>query len=83
MTRGMSQIDFTTALQNPQACFVEPKDVANDPRLSRDEKLAVLHRWEQDALQLSVSEAEGMGGGEENMLGRVKTALKMVSEARH
>jgi hypothetical protein len=80
MTRGTSQVDFEAALQDPQAFFAEPQDVAAYPRLSRDEKLAILRRWEQDALRLSASESEGMGGGEENMLGRVKRAIQMVGE---
>src|SRR5271166_4806693 len=66
MTRGTSQVDFEAALQDPQAFFAEPQDVADYPELSRAEKLAILRRWEQDALRLSVSESEGMGGDEEN-----------------
>ena len=67
--------------KTPQAFFAEPQDVADYPELSRAEKLAILRRWEQDALRLSVSESEGMGGDEENMLGRVKLAIQMVREA--
>jgi hypothetical protein len=78
MARGASQVDFEAALQDPQAFFAEPQDVGDDPQLSQEEKLAILRRWEQDALRLSASESEGMGGGEENMLGRVKLALQRV-----
>ena len=80
MARGTSQFDFEAALQDPKAFFAEPQDVADNPQLSRDEKLAILRRWEQDALRLSASESEGMGGGEENMLGRVERAIQMVRE---
>ena len=80
MARGTSQVDFEAALQDPKAFFAEPQDVADYPQLSRDEKLAILRRWEQDALRLSASESEGMGGGEENMLGRVEREIKMVRE---
>ena len=80
MARGTSQFDFEAALQDPKAIFAEPQDVADNPQLSRDEKLAILRRWEQDALRLSASESEGMGGGEENMLGRVERAIQMVRE---
>jgi hypothetical protein len=58
--------------------FAEPQDVAADPKLSRENKLAILRRWEQDALRLSASEAEGMGGGQESMLGRVGQAIQVV-----
>jgi hypothetical protein len=78
MTRGASQVDLEAALKGPQDFFAEPQDVADCPQLSREEKLAILRRWEQDALRLSESESEGMGGGEENMLGRVKRAFWYV-----
>jgi hypothetical protein len=80
MTLETSQVGFEAALQNPQAFFAEPRDVVDYPRLSREEKLAILRRWEQDALRLSASESEGMGGGEENILGRVELAIQMVRE---
>ena len=41
-------------------------------------KLAILREWEQDARRLSTSESEGMGGGEENMLGRVEEAIQIL-----
>ena len=78
MIRGTAQVDFEAALQDPKAFFSEPRDVVDHPELSRERKLAILRRWEQDAVQLSVSESEGMVGGEENMLGRVKHALQRV-----
>jgi len=80
MTRGTSHVDFEAALQEPQAFFAEPQEVADHPQLSREQKLAILRRWEQDAIRLSASESEGMGGGEENMLGRVERALLTVRE---
>jgi hypothetical protein len=80
MAERTSQVDFEAALQDPKAFFAEPQDVANYPQLSRDEKLAILRQWEQDAIRLSASESEGMGGGEENMLGRVEHAIQMVRE---
>jgi hypothetical protein len=41
-------------------------------------KLAILREWEQDARRLSTSESEGMGGGEESMLGRVEEAIQTL-----
>jgi hypothetical protein len=80
LARGTSPVDFEAALQDPKAFFAEPQDVAEYPQLSRDEKLAILRQWEQDALRLSASESEGMDGGEENMLGRVERAIQRVRE---
>jgi hypothetical protein len=78
MTRGTPQIDIEAALRDPSCLFSEPQDVAAHPKLSPDNKLAILRQWEQDALRLLASEAEGMGGGEESMLGRVEQAIQMV-----
>ena len=60
--------------------FSEPQDVVADRRLSREQKLAILRRWELDALRLSTSESEGMGGGEESMLSRVGNAIRAVAD---
>ena len=38
-------------------------------------QLKLLRQWEQDARGLAEAESEGMGGGEESMLGRVREAL--------
>ena len=79
MTQGTPHIDFEEARHDPKAFFAEPQDVVAHPQLSREHKLAILRRWEQDALRLSASESEGMGGGEENMLGRVERAIQAAA----
>src|SRR5262249_15540010 len=68
MTQGTPPFSADAALRHFRSYFTEPKDVVAHPQLSRDEKLAILREWEQDALRLSTSESEGMGGGEESML---------------
>ena len=73
-----SEFDLEAALRDPQAFFAEPKDIAAHPQLSRQSKLALLRQWEQHARSLSVSEGEGMVGGEGNMLGRVEHAISSV-----
>ena len=73
-----SEFDLEAALGDPKAFFAEPKDIAAHPQLSRESKLALLRQWEQHARSLSVAEAEGMVGGEENMLGRVEQAIAIV-----
>ena len=75
MSRATSRVDVQEALRDPRAFFSEPRDVVANTQLSREDKLAILRRWEQDALRLSASESEGMGGGEESMLGRVVSAI--------
>ena len=81
MERTTSKIDLEAALRDPTGCFREPQEVVDDPQLSRDDKLAILRRWQHDALRLSTSEGEGMMGGEENMLRRVELAIQAVAQA--
>lgn len=79
MAEAFSHVDLEQALRDPKAFFAEPKDVVAHPQLSREDKLAVLRQWEQDAIRLSASESEGMAGGEENMLGRVERAIQAAA----
>jgi hypothetical protein len=75
---GRSPIDIDAALANPSACFTQPEDVLAYPGLSRELQLKLLHQWEQDARGLAEAESEGMGGGEESMLGRVRQAIRAL-----
>ena len=74
MIREISETDLDEVMRDPRAFFPEPRDVVAHPQLSRKHKLAILRQWEQDAIRLSTSEAEGMGGGEESMLARVESS---------
>lgn len=62
--------------------FASPRDVVEDQTLSREVKLRLLIQWERDARELSVAEEEGMTGGEESMLGRVREALQQLDAER-
>lgn len=74
--------DFEAALQNPAKCFETPQHVLDDPKLTVTQKRKLLEQWEQDARQLAVAEEEGMGGGEESMLHRVKRAMEAIGGAK-
>ncbi len=76
--RGTSPLDIDAALANPSAYFAQPQDVLTYPGLSLELRLKLLRQWQQDARQLAVAEGEGMGGGEESMLGRVSQALRAL-----
>ena len=82
MTTQTSHVDLQAALHDPRAVFAEPADVVASTQLSREDKLAILRQWRLDAIRLSASESEGMVGGEEAMLGRVESALRMLEDAR-
>ncbi len=78
MPRGTSPLDIDAVLANPSAYFAQPQDVLTYPGLSLELRLKFLRQWQQDARQLAVAESEGMGGGEESMLGRVNQALRAL-----
>ena len=75
-----SSVDIAAALQDPAAHFGSPQDILTDPSLSRALRVKLLRRWEEDAKRLEVAENEGMTGGEESMLQRVKQALLTLEE---
>ena len=77
-TAGTSPIDIDAALANPTAYFDQPQDVLAHPGISRKFQLKLLQQWEHDARLLAEAEGEGMGGGEESMLGRVRQALRTL-----
>lgn len=51
---------LTEILQDPTRVFDSPCDVLAAKALSREEKIKVLHQWEDDANQLQTAEGEGM-----------------------
>jgi hypothetical protein len=78
MSRSPS-FDVNEALQSPATVFAKPSDVVNHPGLNVETKFKVLDQWERDARALAVAEEEGMSGGEENMLGRVRRAIRELN----
>jgi hypothetical protein len=68
------------AALNPVAFFDQPNSVVQHPALSRKQKLTILKNWERDARGLAVAEEEGMAGGEESMLSRIRGAINDLGE---
>jgi len=66
---------LAAALSDPRGVFNTPDDVLREAKLSREAKLLILHQWEHDARGLAVAEEEGMTGGEESLLSRVRRAI--------
>jgi hypothetical protein len=75
MSKQVKPVDMKTAILDPAAVFNEPEQICDHPELSSDQKLQLLRQWERDALNLSVAEGEGMAGGEESRLRRVRRAI--------
>jgi hypothetical protein len=75
VSKEVKPVNMKTAILDPAAVFNEPEEIVEHPELSTDQKLQLLRQWERDALNLSVAEGEGMAGGEESRLRRVRHAI--------
>lgn len=80
MPTGNKKVDLPTMLRDPAGVFRSPRDVLEHPDLTQEERLAILQQWERDARGLSVAEEEGMGGGEESLLSRVRRAIAQLGD---
>jgi hypothetical protein len=71
----ISPLSFAAeAVNNPTRYYQRPHQVVQDRRLNRNEKLAILEAWEQEARSLSVAAEENMSGGEPSLLADVVKA---------
>ena len=70
--------DYQQALDDPCKIFGEPVNVLSHPGLNAEQKRKILESWRLDAVRLSETEGENMGGGESSMLQRVGDALLML-----
>jgi hypothetical protein len=75
MVTTPEKIDLKKALLDPAGTFAQPDDIVRHPDLPRSAKLRLLAEWERGARELAVAEDEGMTGGEESMLNRVRHAI--------
>ena len=73
-------IDLEHAYLDPGSVFTSPEELCDSAGLSREEKIDLLQRWADDACELEVAEAEGMGGGETSLLARILTARNSLGE---
>ena len=78
MPAPVRKVDLPAILRDPAAVFGSPQDVLDHPSLTRADRLAILEQWERDARGLSVAEEEGMAGGEESLLARVRAAIAQL-----
>jgi len=70
-----AELDFERAKLDPASSFESPRAVLTEPGLSREQRIDLLRRWEYDARELLVAEAENMGGGEPAPLQEIHRAL--------
>lgn len=69
------------AIEDPTKIYARPEEVVNDPRLSFEEKVAVLDSWAHLAGALAVATEEGMTGGEPSRLTEVAEARARLGAA--
>ena len=55
-------------VEQPEAHYENPADIASDKTLSPQEKSKALDTWEQDARQLMTASDEGMAGDTEGVV---------------
>ena len=72
-------MDFEKAKLNPAAGFKSPQEVASNQELSRDQKIELLQRWEQEATAMEVAEEESMPGGQPKLLQPIREALHALN----
>lgn len=82
MTKADDEMDLETARLDPGSVFKSPEELCESPGLSREQKIDLLQRWADDARELDVAEAEGMGGGETSILAQILTALDSLGGSR-
>lgn len=73
--------DINEAHKTPREIFKDPEAVLLASGLEDEQKRRLLQKWEWDERELAVAAEEGMGGGEINLLQRVRKALRAVGGA--
>jgi len=68
-------------LADPRGTFRRPSDVTAQESLTREQKIAILRRWESDERALAVAEEENMAGGEASRLADVLRALRDLGQS--
>ena len=71
-------MDFAKAKLNPAAVFKSPQEVVSNQELSREQKIEILRRWEQDATLMEVAE-ESMPGPQSKLLQPIRDALHALN----
>jgi hypothetical protein len=73
--------DVEQALLDPGSVFDSPEELLVAEGLSREQRIAILRRWEYDASEVSVAVEEGMPGGNADLVHRILLALGKLGAA--
>jgi len=70
---------FAEQLKDPRAHFETPDGILRTADLTREERLKLLRRWEEDERALVRAGSESpMTGGEQTMLDDVQKAIRLL-----
>ena len=72
-------MEVEKAKLNPAAHFKTPQEVVSSRELTREQKIDILKRWEQDARAMEVAEEEGMPGPQPKLLQPIRDALHSLN----
>ena len=72
-------MDLEKAKLNPAAVFKTPQEIVSSQEMSREQKLEILRRWEQEAMSMEVAEEEGMPGPHPKLLQLIRDALHALN----
>ena len=72
-------MDFDKVKLNTAAVFKSPQEVVSSQELSREQKLEILRRWEQDARLMEVADEESMPGPQLKLLQPIRDALHALN----
>lgn len=75
----MDQDQLQKAMLDPQSVFGTPEDVVASTKLTTDQKIEMLRRWEYNAANEAVALEEGMPGDESDLLRRILIALGQIA----
>ena len=65
-------------MKDPAELYATPEALLSDPQRSRADKIELLERWRFDETRRAVAAAEGMPGGEPDLLQRIEAALRTL-----
>ena len=72
-------MDFEKAKLNAAAVFKSPQEVVSSQELSREQKIEILQRWEQEAMSMEVADEESMTGPQPKLLQPIRDALHALN----
>ena len=72
----MNIVRIDDLMRDPASIFNTPADLAEDPGITRAQKIAALRQWKDEIEQRLIAEAEAMTGNSESA-----EQLKQVSDA--